>query len=384
MRRIKAAASILFLIMLAACIKPFTPELGSGAVNQLVVSGKVTGTEGWQEISVSLSSPVEDALFIPVRGCEVNIKDDRGNIFAMEEEEAGFYRGWISQEYLVNGRAYIVSMVTPDGDRIESAYDTLIAGASLDSVYYAIEDIPTNDPSVFNTNMQFYTDLAGEMTDSRYYKWEIDETWEFHSAHAAEYYYDGRFHEVIPPDESKRICWTTQQVKNIYTLSTENLSQNTFVKFPLHAVDGHSPRLGILYSILVTQQSLSKDAFTFFDIVRENSGGFGGLYEKQPFSMKGNLVNLSHPEKDVLGYFYATNETSKRYFYSDIEGIELDFSNGCQEYGLPMSGWGGFKKWDYPVYYYFTEEGMLLILSDPCIDCRLRGGTVLKPDFWPN
>jgi hypothetical protein len=89
------------------------------------------------------------------------------------------------------------------------------------------------------------------------------------------------------------------------------------------------------------------------------------------------------PEKDVLGYFYATTESSKRYFYQDIEGLELDFSNRCGEYSLPMTGWGGFKKWDYPVYYYYTESGALLILTDPCIDCRLGGGTLLKPDFWP-
>ncbi len=383
MRQIKHIISLLALLVLAACIKPYTPVIEGDEANQLVVSGRITDTEGWQEVSVSLSTPVETAENIPITGCEVNILDDHGNIFSLDPSDPGKYKAWISQEYLVAGHAYKVSVTTPDGERVESAYDTLMAGAALDTVYYILEDVPTNDPDIFNRVMQFYTDFAGTESDSRFYRWEVKETWEFHSAHPIEYYYNGKFHEVVPPDYSKLVCWSSMLVKNIYTLSTKSLSQNVYIKYPLHSVDGHTPRLGILYSILVTQQSLSESTYNYFEVVRENSAGFGGLYEKQPFSIKGNLVNLAQPEKDVLGYFYATSESTKRYFYHDIEGLELDFSNGCSEGSLPLTGWGGYKKWDYPVFYYYNEDGALIILSDPCVDCRLRGGTLIKPDFWP-
>jgi hypothetical protein len=383
MHQIKSYLYIMALALVFSCIKPFTPVIEGDAANKLVVSGRITDTEGWQEVNVSLSSPVETALYSPVRGCEVNILDNQGNIFALNETEIGKYRGWIGQEYLVAGNAYMVSVVTPEGERIESAYDTLMAGAELDTVYYKIEDVPTSDPDINNTVMQFYTDLAATESESRFYRWEIRETWEFHSAYPATYYYNGKFHEISPPDYSKMVCWSNMLVKNIYTLSTKSLSQNVFNEFPLHFIDGHSSRLGILYSILVTQQSLSEGTYNYFEVVRTNSAGFGGLYEKQPFSIKGNLVNLTTPDKDVLGYFYATSESSKRYFYQDAEGLVLDFWNGCSEDPLPISGWQGFRKSDYPVYYYYNESGALRILSDPCIDCRLRGGTLTKPDFWP-
>jgi hypothetical protein len=383
MHRIKLFTYILLLGLVFSCIKPFTPVIEGDAANKLVVSGMISSVEGWQEVDVSYSSSVETEAYDPVSGCEVNIHDDKGNLFPLNETDAGKYRGWIAQEYLVTGNAYYVSVVTPDGERVESAYDTLVAGAALDTVYYAVEDIPTNDPGIFNTVMQFYTDLNGTQGQSRFYSWEIKETWEYHSAHPAEYFYDGKFHQLIPPDYSRSVCYANMSVKNIYTLSTKNLSQNIFDKFPLHSIDGHSPRLGVMYSILVTQQSITESTYNYLEIVRQNSAGFGGLYERQPFSIKGNIVNLSHPEKEVLGCFYAASESSKRYFYSDIAGIELDFSNGCAEYGLPMSGWQGFKEWDYPVYYYYTESEALLILTDPCIDCQLRGGTLVKPDYWP-
>jgi hypothetical protein len=53
----------------------------------------------------------------------------------------------------------MVNVVTPDGEMIESAYDTLTPGASPDSVYYIIEDVPANDPDIYLRRMQFYVDL---------------------------------------------------------------------------------------------------------------------------------------------------------------------------------------------------------------------------------
>jgi hypothetical protein len=383
MQQTKNIIFILVQVILFACIKSYNPPIEGDEANKLVVSGRLTGMEGFQSVTVSRSSPVENAKFYPVTGCNASILDDRGNIFELAEAGNGKYEAWIGQEYLVSGRAYKVSVRTPEGEVIESAYDTLTQGAALDSVYYILEDIPTADPDVFSRGLQFYTDLKGTDSDSRFYKWEVLETWEFHAAHAAENYYDGKFHEIIPPDDSKMICWRTSMVKDIYVLSTKDLSQNVFYKHPLHFIDGHTSRLAIYYSMLVSQQSLSASTFRYFEVVKENSAGFGGLYEQQPFSISGNLVNLTNPEKDVLGYFYATTESSKRYFYHDIEGLELDFYNGCIEDHLPMSGWQGYQRHEYPIYFYFNEANELRILSDGCIDCRVIGGTLTKPDFWP-
>jgi len=99
---------------------------------------------------------------------------------------------------------------------------------------------------------------------SQYYKWEVEETWEYHAAHRLEYYYDGIFHRVNPPDYSKKVCWSTGLVKNIFTVSTKNLSQNTYTQYPLHAIDGHTSRLGVLYSILVSQLALSEGAYNYW------------------------------------------------------------------------------------------------------------------------
>jgi len=383
MHQIKNISVIVILLLLFGCIKPYDPLIDSNVENKYVVSGRITDTEGWQEVKVSLSSPIESPEYVPVSACQVKILDDKGHVFSLEEYKPGQYQVWMGQEYLTPGTSYQVRVTTPGGEELVSAFDTMQTGPQLDSVYYHLEDVPTSNPEIYLRVMQFYVDLNAEDDNSQYYKWEVVETWEYHAAHAVEYYYDGTFHEIAPPDSSMMVCWVTGLVKNVFTISTASLSQNTYNQYPLHFIDGHSSRLGILYSILVRQLALSEAAYNYWEQLRINSNEQGGLYEKQPLAIKGNLLNVSNPEKDVLGYFYAASESARRYFYQDIEGIDLDFIDYCVESGLGMGGWKEFSQHDYPVYYYYKKH-VVTILNYFCVDCRLKGGTTDKPDFWPN
>ncbi|MEI7501344.1 MAG: hypothetical protein WCK84_12965, partial [Bacteroidota bacterium] len=85
---------------------------------------------------------------------------------------------------------------------------------------------------------------------------------------------------------------------------------------------------------------------------------------------------------DVLGYFYASSESTKRYFYQKIEGVDVNMNLSCYEEDLPMFGFRSFFTWEYPVWFYYNA-GAIRILTSGCIDCRQLGGTTVKPDFWP-
>ncbi len=376
--------AILCMTLLFACIKPFDPVIDSNAASKYVVSGRVTNTEGWQVVQVSLSSPIESPEYIPVASCQVTILDDKGNRFTMEEYVPGLYRVWMDQQYLVPGTSYQVKVLTPDGEELESGFDRMPMGPPIDSVYYHIEDIPTTHPGEYHRVMQFYVDLNAIGDYSQYYQWEIVETWEYEAAHPVEYYYDGTFHEVKPPDYTNKVCWITQLVKNVFTVSTKSLSQNSYNQYPLQTIDGtSSSRLGIMYSTLVSQLALSEEAYNYWDELRINSNEQGGLYEKQPFAIKGNLLNVSNSDKDVLGYFYAVFETTRRYFYHDVEGIDLAYNSECYEQEIVPFFWRDVSPREYPIYYYFNESGAIRILNRYCVDCRKQGGTTVKPDFWP-
>jgi hypothetical protein len=384
MHQIKNTAILFLLLLLGSCIKSYEPVIDSKASNKYVVSGRVTDQEGWQEVEVSLSSPVDSALYKPVSGCLGIIRDDKGNSFPLQEYQNGHYRTFMKQIDLVPGTSYRVEVLTPDGQKIESGYEKMPLCAPLDSVYYALEEIQTADPGVTNTVMQFYVDLDANGNYSQFYKWEVEETWEYHAAHPLEFYYDGTFHEVKPPDYTNKICWITVLAKNVFTLSTKTVAQGVYKQYPLHYIDGKSSsRLGILYSILVKQYAMSEAAYNYWEQLRINSNEQGGLYEKQPNAIKGNLQNTDKPDNEVLGYFFAASVKSRRYFYQQVEGIDLSFYNYCTEDGLGKFGWKEFFTWEYPIFYYYNEIGLLRILNAECIDCRRLGGTLDKPDFWP-
>ncbi|MFH1297569.1 MAG: hypothetical protein ABIJ04_09890, partial [Bacteroidota bacterium] len=85
MLQIKNISVICILLLLFGCIKPYDPVIDSNVENKYVVSGRITDTEGWQEVEVSLSSPIESPEYIPVSACQVIILDNNGNVFSLEE-----------------------------------------------------------------------------------------------------------------------------------------------------------------------------------------------------------------------------------------------------------------------------------------------------------
>ena len=382
MKRINSYYFLWVFILLSGCIKPFDPEIEDGDTSNFVVQGIVSTGGGWQEITVSRTSPVNDPAFRPISDCVVEITDDLGQSYILEERNAGVYSIWMNQGDLVPGRAYKVSVITPDGSSLESAFDKIPTGPEVNDVYFEIEDLPTNDPDAFIHGIQFYTNLIANENDSRYYRWKLTETWEYHSQYPKKIYFDGSIHELSPPDWSQSVCYITLPVDQIFTLSTANLGENTFDGFPLHFVDNATSRLSILYSLFIEQIALSEAAYNYWEDLRLNSSQDGGLYNTQPIAIKGNMINLTNPEKEVLGFFQASAVFTKRIFIETDPAFEMDFDNGCTPTELGMGSFDNISVSQYPAYLLLGANDWLL-MNNACVDCTELGGTTDKPNYWP-
>lgn len=377
---------ILPVLLLSSCIKPYEPVIKPSDLSKYVVSGSVTPGGGMQKVNISRTSPINKPAYLPVPGCIVTIEDDKGNSFALTDAGDGNYYFYVDPSFtdFAPGTALQMFIHTPDGTDIVSDPDIMPSCPEIDSVYYRLQSLPTNNVDVFRKGIQFYIDLKAGLKDSRYYRWEAVETYEYHAAYPREWYYDGTVHHIWPPDYSRKVCWKTELINNIYTLSTAFLSDNRYLNFPLHFVDNKSTRLAYGYSLLINQYALSEAAYNYWDQLRINGYEQGGLYEKQPISVKGNLHNLTSPDQEVLGYFSATNVRSKRIFVRNVEGLELNFSDFCSpsvlKYGLIE-----IDPWDYPAFLLGDQFTFyMVVLNDECVDCLKLGGTNIKPDFWPN
>jgi hypothetical protein len=148
-------------------------------------------------------------------------------------------------------------------------------------------------------------------------------------------------------------------------------------------VSNQSDRLGYKYSILVKQFSLSNVAFEFWNILDKQSKQSGELYETQPAQIHGNI----HPRDDggeaVLGLFYATAVKEMRIFVgAPVAANKPD----CKPYGFSKAELDEFlteiSPFLYPVYLIFVDMFVYDYAEQECFDCRLRGGSTERPDFW--
>jgi hypothetical protein len=375
---------LILAIIVQSCITPYEPHISNKDVYKYVVSGQVTDNNELQTVSVSMASSIGDPQYIPVSGCYVRIYDDKGHEFAMEESEKGVYNGKIDRAYLIPGNSFKVDILTSDGISIESDFDLMNQCPGIDSLYYIRKENLINNQGQDTRELQFYVDLDCENINSHFFKWEVIETWEHHVEYPREWYYDGTVHHISPPDYSRMVCWSTELVKNIYTLSTEGLAENKYYMFPINFVDNHTSRLRYGYSILINQFALSEAAYSYWDQLRINSNEQGGLYEKQPLSIQGNLHNNNNPDQKVLGFFSASSVRSKRIFVDKVEDFAFDFSTFCAPETLRVGGLRSIDPSEYPAFLMGNKIKYFGIqLSQYCVDCMALGGTIKKPDFWP-
>ena len=371
---------IFILLFLISCIEEYIPNIELSESNKYVVMGCITDQAGYQTVSVSLTSSLQNPELIPLSDCVVKILDDNGTVFLLNEFSDGNYHAWIDQKDLNIGTSYMVQIITPNGTEISSDFDQMYECPEVDSIYYNRTDKPTNNPDVNIPGIQFHTDFKALNSNHHLYKIELEETWEYYAKYAIDSYFNGEMHYLFPPDSSLIKCWKTENVNEIFTLTTENFAQNQYKMYPLHFVDNTTQRLKNGYSLLVKQYSLSNTAFTYWDelkTINENEG----LYEKQPYSVSGNLKNVSNPDQKVLGIFYATSVKQKRIFVEKVD-IDFDYNDYCGLQRLWPEDFDDFTPILYPIYIAMVDSEQV-ILSDYCVDCRKQGGSLSKPSFWP-
>lgn len=379
------ARLLLFLVfaLLFSCEKAFDPDIKGSDARKYVINGGIFAGASIQTVNISHTSPISDPQYQPVTGCLVTIADDRGNNFLMQDMGNGDYQTSINQELLTIGTAFRLDVLAQDGKLLQSDFDTLIPCPAIDSVYFELENREGNNPQDITRGVQFYLDYKGSGSDSRNIYWKLEETFEYRSEYAREWVYDGEVHHIVPPDSSLMYCWRTNQIPEIFTLTTNNLNENTYHKLPLHFVSNRSVRFEYGYSLLVKQYSLTDAAFNYWDQMRQNSLQGGSLYETQPLAIKGNINDLSDPDQEVLGYFGASQLKTQRIFTTN-PGLILDYNSSCGPVVLRI-GLIEIDPRNYPAYLMGDEVTYFPVwLNDECVDCTSKGGVNVKPDFWPN
>ncbi|MCD4731902.1 MAG: DUF4249 domain-containing protein, partial [Bacteroidales bacterium] len=336
-------------------------------------------------IQLSMSTSVDHPVYQPLSGYEVIINDNLGNTEILTEVEPGIYKTAVNGIQGVPGRKYQLTIQSPDGKTYQSDFDELKEPVEIDSVYAELEyrenaGFPFDIPGY-----QFLLNTHMATEDSSYLLWKLERTFEYHADFLIYFWYDGQLH-IFPDTDSLQVCWRAGSIYQIFTESTIGLSEPILTGFPLHFVSFDNREISVRYSLLVDQYTISKNAQEYWKNVKEQNTSGGELYTKMPFQVRGNLKNIYDPNESVLGYFHAAGIDSKRVFI-DRPGYPVEMYYPVCELKQPdyeEYGWMFMTNdpRDWPRYVTMNASNRRAVPVPACVDCRERGGTIVKPDFW--
>ena len=388
-------------VLLSSCIEEYTissKKVSSVVDNTIVIQGRVL-SGGESVVYISKTSPLGSTEKPEsVESAKVFIVGQKGykSEVAVYSQERECYI--INTEELEGNDTYALN-VEVNGESYASDFLTLQATPEIDSVTYKERE----------DGVSIHVSTQNAEDASQYYMWSYEEDWEFYAPLDfigmqgipvySEKFYDM---EIVDGRNPYLYCWKHTESGNIFIYGTENLQENSVKDVELLRIPIDDIRISYIYSILVKQFCLSKEAYNYYKTLELYTENNGGLFTPMPNELKGNVNCISNPDLKVYGYVLASNITTKRLFIyeSDFEQIRSEYENGECGFLIPdpenpnwyhswsqminnggavaMTIKGDYAPFDNPDYLdsklYFRE----------CVDCRsVKGSTKKRPDFWP-
>ncbi|MDZ7740379.1 MAG: DUF4249 domain-containing protein [Bacteroidota bacterium] len=376
--RIRKPINIFVLLLVCfSCIDEYPLDIRSYE-NLLVIDGMITNQPGPYTVRLSRSASIDYPVFDPVINAKIIIEDNHGNNEQLTEIDDGIYATAPDGMQGVSDRSYRLKLELADGTKYESPYQRMNGSVGIDSVYAKIEYRETSDPDYDLVGYQFYLNSSPSVNDTVYYLWQLEETWEFNSDFTLDYIYEGT---ISPSGNPYKFytCWTTKKIPEINCFSTLNQASPQVADYPLTYVSTQSKRLSIRYSLLTRQLTISKEAYKFWNDVKQQISDNELLFDQQPFQIRGNLHNVNEPDEPVMGYFTVAGTSEKRIFVNRPLFVDFDYPVCFPETDLRKLAYTPPRYW--PIYLVDTKDGMA-IGEKSCFDCRMHDGSLEKPEFW--
>lgn len=380
---------ILLLLLTCSCKVPFQPPVTTATYNYLVVDG-IINSSATDSTLIKLSrtfkistSPVTN----PELHAQVSVEDAASITYPFLETGKGNY---IAVGLgLNNTKQYRLRIKTSDNKIYLSDFVAVKPTPPIDSIGFT----PVNDHLIIYANAHDITN------DTRYYRWEYSETYEFNALYDSKYITNGG--QILPrtPAQFLKPCFQSDVSADIVLASTKQLVQDVLYQAPIVTIPSTSEKISVEYSILLKQYALTADAYTFWQQTKKNTEQLGSIFDALPSQINGNIHCITDPTLPVFGYVSITNPQTKRVFIYAIDlprywvrkypyqcAIDSFFFNKLNGNNLNVqTGLIPISSPEIPIDTISSGPGTPVLgykaSSPPCIDCSIRG-TTIKPPFW--
>jgi hypothetical protein len=392
MKKLKNIIPAVFAVVLIwlGCKEKYTPPETSTNNSYLVVEGNIAGGADSTIIKLSRTVKINATTNVAEQYAKVTVEDDQNNSYPLKETLIKGTYG-IPAIGLVDSRKYRLRIAAINGEQYLSDYVAVKNAPPIDSVGYKITD----------DGISIYANTHDATNKTRYYRWDYEEAWKFHTTYFSVWKTDGKKIVPLPVSEYKFYCFGSHNSNTIIVNSSNKLTQDVLYQAPVLGIPKGEEKLQMRYSILLKQYALTDDAYKFWDLLKTNSQNLGSIFDAQPSQSIGNIHCTSNPAAVAIGFISAGAVQRKRIFIDRAElpaGWATVDPYKCKAdtmlFCRVVLGVGCINEVAanlipidalvFPVDEARTDAGVLngyLASSRPCIDCTTRG-KLAQPAFW--
>lgn len=367
------------MILLTSCIDPYTPPVIDQEAAILVVDGFIN-VAGESTIRLSRTQNISDTNDpLAESNALISVEDEGGTKIFLTETEAGTY---VLPQQVFSANKYRLNILTTNSKEYQSDFEPVKISPPIDSLTWNLTD---------NLSVQINVNTHDPENPQGFYRWTFDETWLYTSSDESIYLYNYQTRSVELRTDDIYHCYRTDKNSDLLIESTVRLKENIVSNFPIKQIPQTSERLRYTYSIRANQYAITQEALTYWQELKKTTEDLGTLFGPLPAQVTGNFNCVTNPSEPVIGYFSIGAASSKRLFISfqDLPSpsfYDTPYGN-CEVYSLlnpDVQNFSGPYLLTYGIpnpngpgiigYYYGISS---------CVDCRLSGGTNVKPAFWP-
>jgi hypothetical protein len=378
-------------MMIVSCKKPYNPPAISAPGSYLVVEGVINSGPDSTIIKLSRTVNLSSTITLnPVSGAVLTVESAQNAIYPLIETTNGNY---VSPGLnLDNTQQYHLRIKTSDGKVFLSDFEAVNITPPIDSIGFMVQ----------GNGIQLYVNTHDPSNNTKYYRWDYQETWQFHAEYESIYVTNGT--AIVPRTYAQMIytCFAGDKSSDIILGSSAKLTQDVIYQNPITQVTSTSEKLETKYSILVNQYALTGDAYNFWVNLKKNTEQLGSIFDAQPSNINGNIHCITNPSEPVIGYISVSTIQHKRVFIANAQlpsawspvypdQCELDsdlYARKIPGDPMPVNQVAmnlipiGSSAIPVAAIYFDSFFVIGFIASDSeCVDCTIRG-TQTQPSFW--
>jgi Domain of unknown function (DUF4249) len=406
-----------FLCVILSCVtgckKLYHPPVVNATGTYLVVEGMINTNLGPTTIKLSKTVNITSATANnPVLNAIVTIESSKGYSYPVNETGKGQYvSATLSLDNTLN---YRLRIKTADNREYVSDFVPAVNPPAIDSINFSVK----------SNGIQFYVSTHDPRNNTRFYRYEYEETWVLHSAYFSLFKSNGD--TVIGRDiinDQIYQCWHSDTSTDVVLATSTGLSQDvisnapiTFIESSSRKLDGGQSEVFIqrapqtnAYSILVKQYALTRQGYDYWTNIKKNTQQIGTIFDPAPSEILGNIHSVTDATEPVLGYISAGSVTTKRFFIANeqipaqwtlntpydackMDSVYLDTllrghatrSNG-ENIAFNLNRGAQATELQIPINAIFDIQTAAIIghtgSSPVCVDCTLQG-TNKTPVYW--